>query len=237
MDGPHALLALQELDTEADQLRHRRTHLPARIKLDETTTSQAAVEAEGASVTAQRDELARRQAEIEAELATLQKRAGELDTRMRSGSVTASRDLQAMSDQLTSLHRRTSDLEDGELEIMEQLDPLEARLAELQQQWTTLEAAATTLRAEVAEAEVELDAEIDRVGRARTEAAAGVPADLMPVYDRLRQRLGGVAAAPLVGSSCGGCHLTLAAGEIDAIRRLPPEAIVTCEQCGRILVR
>jgi hypothetical protein len=59
----------------------------------------------------------------------------------------------------------------------------------------------------------------------------------MPTYERLRQRLGGVAVALLVGSSCGGCHLTLAAGEIDAIRRLPPDALVTCAQCGRILVR
>jgi predicted nucleic acid-binding Zn-ribbon protein len=237
MDGPHALLALQELDTEGDQLRHRRAHLPQRVRLDEVTAVLATVESDGATVTAQRDELARRQAEIEAELATLEKRATELDSRMRSGAITASRDLQAMADQLQSLQRRRSDLEDSDLEIMERLDPLEARLTELQERWAVLEREATELRGQVAEAEVEVDGELERVGAARAEAAARVPAELMPAYERLRHRLGGIAAAPLVGSSCGGCHLTLAAGELDTIRRLPPEALVTCEQCGRILVR
>src|ERR1700722_17919626 len=126
MGGPHALLALQELGTEGDQLRPRRAHLPQRARLDEVTAALTAVESEGATVTAQRDDLARRQGEIEAELAILEKRAADLDARMRSGSVSAARDLQAMADQVQSLHRRRSDLEDSDLEIMEQLDPLEA---------------------------------------------------------------------------------------------------------------
>jgi predicted nucleic acid-binding Zn-ribbon protein len=46
-----------------------------------------------------------------------------------------------------------------------------------------------------------------------------------------------VGAARVVGSSCGGCHLTLPATELDRIRRAEPDALVTCDQCGRILVR
>ena len=49
--------------------------------------------------------------------------------------------------------------------------------------------------------------------------------------------LGGVGAARLVGPSCTGCHLTLPAQELDRIRREPPDALVFCDQCGRILVR
>ena len=43
--------------------------------------------------------------------------------------------------------------------------------------------------------------------------------------------------ARLVGTNCGGCHLTLSAVELDRIRHQPGDAVVLCEECGRLLVR
>jgi uncharacterized protein len=237
VDDLHALLVVQEHDTQADQLRHRRAHLPERARLDVVTTELATVEAEGAAVTAERDELARRQGELEAELADLERRMADLDRRMRSGSVTAARDLQAMAGQLDAMKRRRSDLEDADLEVLDALEPLEKRVADLQDRWAALDGEATDLRAAVAAEERVIDARLAEVLDARRAAAAPLPPGLMATYERLRQRLGGVGAAPLVGASCGGCHLALSAGALDRIRRLPPDAVATCEQCGRILVR
>jgi len=237
MDALHALLAVQERDTQADQLRHRRAHLPERARLDTVTTELASIESDGAALTVERDELARRQAELEAELADIERRIGDLDKRMHSGTVTAARDLQAMAAQMEAMRRRRSDLEDAELEVLEVLDPLEKRVAELQDRWAALDREAAELRATIAEQEHGIDGELAEVVAARREAAEPLPAELMTTYERLRQRLGGVGAAPLVGASCGGCHLTLSAGALDRIRRLPPDAVATCEQCGRILVR
>jgi len=237
VDALHALLAVQEHDTQADQLRHRRAHLPERARLDTVTAELATIETDGASVTAERDELARRQAELESELSEIERRIAELDRRMRSGTVTAARDLQAMAAQLESMRRRRSDLEDAELEVLDALDPLEKRVAELQDHWGVLDREATDLRTEIRAQEEVIDVQLREVLEARRAEAAPVPPELMATYERLRQRLGGVGAAPLVGASCGGCHLTMSAADLDRIRRLPPDAIATCEQCGRILVR
>jgi uncharacterized protein len=237
VDGLHGLLAVQELDTQADQLRHRRAHLPERIRLDQVAADVASLEAAGAAASSERDELQRRQAELEAEVADLERRVTELDRRMRSGAITNPRDLQAMAGQIEAMKRRRSDLEDAELEVLEALDPVEARVTELQDQWVVLDREADELRAAVSAADAAIDAELDTVVAKRRETAAPVPVDLMTTYERLRQRLGGVGAAALVGSSCSGCHLTLSAAELDRIRRLAPDSVVTCEQCGRILVR
>jgi predicted nucleic acid-binding Zn-ribbon protein len=228
---------VQERDTQADQLRHRRSHLPERARLDAVTAELAGIEADGAAVTAERDELARRQAELEAELADIERRITDMDRRMRSGTVTAARDLQAMAGQIDAMKRRRSDVEDSELEVLEALDPLEKRVAELQDRWAVLDREAGELRAAIAVEEKVIDAQLAEVLDARRAAAAPIAADLMATYERLRQRLGGVGAAALVGASCGGCHLTLSAGALDRIRRLPPGEVATCEQCGRILVR
>jgi len=237
VDELQALLAVQERDTEADQLRHRRAHLPERARLDAVIAELAGVEADGATATAERDELARRQGELEGELGDLERRMTDLDRRMHSGTVTAPRDLQAMAGQLDAMKRRRSDVEDAELEVLEALDPLEKRVAELQDRWAALDREATELRTTVAAEERVIDAQLAEVLDARRAAAAPIPPALMATYERLRQRLGGVGAAALVGSSCGGCHLTLSAGALDRIRRLPPGEVATCEQCGRILVR
>jgi uncharacterized protein len=93
------------------------------------------------------------------------------------------------------------------------------------------------LRASLAEAEAEIEAELAEVRRQRDEAAAAVTEDMWPIYERLRTSLGGVAIARLVGPTCQGCHLALPAAEVDRIRHLSPDEPVYCEECGRLLVR
>ena len=76
----------------------------------------------------------------------------------------------------------------------------------------------------------------DRDGLAAA-AADGVDAELLATYEGLRGELGGIAVARLVGSVCGGCHLGLSAVEVDRIKKQPPDALVRCDECGRLLVR
>ena len=46
-----------------------------------------------------------------------------------------------------------------------------------------------------------------------------------------------VGAARLEDGRCNGCHLELSPRDLDDLRRLPDDAVATCEACGRILVR
>ncbi len=91
--------------------------------------------------------------------------------------------------------------------------------------------------AAIAAAENVIDEELMTEEIAREGLVAGVSSSLLDRYDVLRKKLGGIGAAPLNGHSCGGCHLTLPATEIDRIKREPPDALILCDQCGRILVR
>ncbi len=119
---------------------------------------------------------------------------------------------------------------------MEQVEPVEAAVAELD---TTLGQRRTVLadaEARLTVAEAELAAELDTELARRAEAAGPVPAELLATYDGLRGGRGGVGVARLVGSQCGGCHLTLSAMEAARMRKLPEGEVAHCEECGRILV-
>lgn len=232
-----ALLAVQDLDVASDQHRHRLEHLPARARLTAIGARRGELESRRRAEQDARGELSARQATLEAELAATEQRRREVTARLYGGSVSASRDLQAMASEVEALSARVSQLEDEGIAVLDQLEPLDAALAVVDVEQAALDAEEAEAQAEVARAGAELRTELDRLASERASAAAGVPADLLATYERLRDRLGGVGAARLVGDRCGGCHLTLPSTELDRVRHLPADAVVTCEQCGRILVR
>jgi predicted nucleic acid-binding Zn-ribbon protein len=231
------LLLVQEHDTAADRLRHRRRTLPEAAQLLVVEDELAAVEATLAGVEAEAADAARAQRRLEGELALLEAKIGELDAKLYSGAVTVPRELQAMQAEGEAMRARRATLEDEVLEAMGVLEPLDEQVAALRRRREELDAEGARLRAAVAEAEAVVDKELAVELEARTAAAAAIPADLTALYEQLRARLGGVAAAPLVNGRCGGCHLALPATEVDRIRREPPDTLVRCDQCERILVR
>ena len=230
------LLVVQSHDTTLDQLLHRRRTLPERVALVQIEDELVDLERQRTDVQTQLALIGARQEEAERETEATVKRIGEIDSRMRSGTM-AARDLTAMQTEIDHLQQRQRELEDRTIEAMEEREPVETILADLDAKRDELDERAGAARVTVAEAEVSIDADIAAAEAARAAAAAGVPAELLQQYDRLRERLGGVGAAPLVGGSCGGCHLSLPATELDRIKKLPPDAVVHCDQCGRILVR
>jgi uncharacterized protein len=232
-----ALLTVQEHDTRTDQLNHRIETLPVRSDLAQLEDDIQAVEDQLADAQRRRDELGRSQQRLEDEIASLTERANQAEKQLYSGSVTNPRELQAFQDDVASIRRRIGQLEDDELEIMELVEPVDAERAQLTGERERLDAEGARLRTALGEAESELAAELAVVQAERETAAAEVPDELWPEYDKLRARFGGVGIARLVGSTCQGCHLALPAVEVDRIRKLPLDEAVHCEECGRLLVR
>lgn len=231
------LLAIQEQDTAVDELVHRRDHLPERAALVEHEGRVTAVEAEQSSREARREELAATIARLQTDVGALEARIAEVTRTMHSGAVTVPRELQALQHEQESLRRRQDHLETEELEIMEELDPLTEEVAGLDGRLEELATEGERLADALLQAEVDLEEELTAVTGRRAAAADGVDAELLATYEGLRGELGGIAVARLVGSVCGGCHLGLSAVEVDRIKKQPPDALVRCDECGRLLVR
>src|SRR5438270_7790514 len=230
------LLVVQEHDSAADRLRHKLDALPEKARLAEIHQRLATVEASTEDVGRRRDEVVRRQQGHEDELASVEVKIAEVDRRLYSGAVSAPRELQAMEADVASLKRHRSDVEDHVLEAMQDREPLDTELATLEQHRAALDQEADQLREAIAAQSKEIEAELATALEARQSAAVGIPEDLLAQYERLRTTQGGIGAARLVNGRCSGCHLTLPATELDRIRREPPDTVVLCDQCGRILV-
>jgi uncharacterized protein len=230
------LLELQAIDTALTQLAHRRRTLPQIAELDRL--GKLIGEADGERIKAQVavDDLDRDIARMEKDVEQVRVRKDKDQSRLDAGTGPA-RELEALQHELASLGRRQSELEDAELELMEQREQAESTLnraaaavAEARDQHAKVEAERDQALVDIAKEE-----EFRRSGRA--PLVADLPADLVTLYDRIRESSGGIGAALLRAGRCEGCRLELFGSELSAVRSAPADEVVRCEECRRILVR
>ncbi|GAA3218114.1 zinc ribbon domain-containing protein [Actinocorallia longicatena] len=231
------LLDLQELDSSLARLAHRKRTLP---EIAEIAALQGkADELRTRLVNAQTDllDLDREQAKAEQDVEQVRARADRDQKRLDSGLVTSAKDLSGLQSELTSLQRRQDELEEVVLEIMERREIAEAKVTEVQAEKADLDATLGELDTARTKAEQEIDGESGLTVSARAGVATDIPADLLGLYDKLRDQFDGVGAAALLRGQCQGCRLALNTSDLNRIRAAAPDDIVRCEECRRILVR
>jgi uncharacterized protein len=232
-----ALLAVQGHDTTLAQLHHRRSHLPEHQEVLDVTEALAGLARRRQPIAAEEAALSVRQAAFETQLHDVDAKITAADRSLFGGTVTATRELQALEADLASLRRRRSELEDQELEVLMGREPVDAALAGLDEEGLALRARlAEGQRAEAA-ALASLEAQAIAERTARDSAAAGAEPALLARYESIRAKNGGLGVARIDGGSCGACRLKIAAVEMDRIRGLAVDVVVTCEECGALLVR
>ncbi len=232
-----ALLGVQSHDLALAQLRHRRDHLPEAAQLHALDARRKALTEAEAPTRADLAALDVRQSELEAEIHRLDTKIGEVNATLYGGTVTSPKELQAFQADIESLRRRRSELEDVELQILMGREPLDAVLVAGEADRAKLSADEAALRAIVGDVLELIERDVQQHTEARAEVVRDVPADLLRTYEAARTRNRGIGAARLESGRCAGCHLSLPSVELDRLRKLPKEALVTCDQCGAVLVR
>jgi predicted nucleic acid-binding Zn-ribbon protein len=182
-------------------------------------------------------DLQREQKKADSDVDQVRQRKARNQQRMESGQVTSPRDLENLQHEIGSLDRRISDLEDAELEVMEKLEAAEGVQAELQTRADAFAGRQTELEASRDAVLKELDEQRSSVSDQRATIVAELPVELVTLYQKLRERNGGIGAAPLVGKRCMGCRMELPPSELSTIKTSAPDLVLRHEECGRILVR
>lgn len=231
------LLDLQDLDSRADQLRHQRRSLPEHARLVELEETRGRLEGEAQDARIAVEDLTAEQAKVDADVEQVKARRERDQQRLDQGLVSNPKDIQRMQQEMVSLERRITSLEDDEIEVMERLEEAQRTLESLTAQLTDVakEIEQTTAARDAKVAEI--DQSLGELEAERGPLASELPADLLALYDRLRESKGGVGAALLRARQCGGCMLALDNAELATIRAAADDDVIRCEECSRILVR
>jgi predicted nucleic acid-binding Zn-ribbon protein len=234
-EAQRRLLDLQSIDTALAQNEHRRRNLPELAELDRLARELSALEDERVRIQVAVDDIDRDIARLERDIEQVRARADKDRARLDAGTGPA-KELEALQHELATLGRRQSELEDAELELMEQREQVQASLDAVGQR---LEKA----RAERADAEARRDAALsgldhdrDERARARAPLVETIPADLVALYEKIRESTG-MGAALLRAGRCEGCRLELSGSERSRVKGAAADEVVRCDECRRILVR
>jgi uncharacterized protein len=231
------LLDLQDLDSRADQLRHQRRSLPEHAQLSELSEARTRIDGQAQDARISVDDLTAEQAKVDADVEQVKARRERDQQRIDQGLVSNPKDIQRMQQEMVSLERRITSLEDDEIEVMERLEEAQLTLDTLTGELTDtdkqIEETTAARDAKIAE----IDQSLGDLDTQRSPLTAELPADLLSLYDRLRESRGGVGAALLRARRCEGCMLDLDNAELATIRGAADDDVIRCEECTRILVR
>lgn len=231
------LLDLQEVDSTLDHVAHRLENLPENAALAELAARRADVAAQQGQTSVEVDDLTRAQRKAEADVEQVVARRTRDQDRIDGGLVSDPRQLQAMQHEVQTLDRRISDLEDEELAVMESLEDAQGRLAALDAELAQIESDGAALLKARDQAVAELTATQADARAERDRLAGEIPDDLRALYDKLRAQQSGVGVGALSRGRCGGCQLDVGAADLARMSAAPPDEVLRCEECNRILVR
>lgn len=235
--GAHPLLEVQRLDTEAEQLQHRRATLAQRHDLSMVQAERAELQQELDTVSLQRIEVVTRQKRLEDEAAIIEAKADTDDYRLYSGEVRGIRDLQVLQEEIVGLRSRQGTLEERAIEALIEAEDLSERAGSLEVQLTRSDERTTVLEAELASAEASIDEQFAALSAARSEAATRLDSAALSKYEHLRQAFGpSTAVAFDPGSGCG-CPHQMPAAEVVRIKRCEDGSVADCSECGRLVLR
>ena len=231
------LLDLQALDSRLDQIEHKRRTLPALATISELDARLGALRDRIVAAETEVADLERTLTKAEADVEQVRARSAKDQELLDSGRITSAKELESLQQEIASLARRQGDLEEAELEVMERLEDARSALGTLTAERDEITAARDAAVSERDAAWGDADRDKEWVGSERSNVLGDIPADLLKLYDKLREDHNGVGAAALHQRRCEGCRMELTPTDIGRIRDAAPDTVLRCEECRRILVR
>jgi uncharacterized protein len=229
------LLDLAETDAELNKINHRRRSLP---ELAEITKAETELRVRKDAVIAAETtlgDLNRDATKQEDEIEAVRAREDRDRKLLKDGNV-GSRQVSDLEHELETLQRRQSALEDDLLEVMERREAAETDVVHVRQAQTDAEAALADAERRRDTELADLDTQQARRDADRAKQAPQFPADLLALYEKVRQQKG-IGAGLLRARRCGACRLEQDRSAMAKIQAAAADEVIRCEECGAIMVR
>ena len=228
MTSAQLLLQYQALVDRERGLREEIEGIESRLRSDPLIVER---EEALAAVRTRQEEFAKRLSESDREREDHRSRLRKRERELMSGRIHNPTELMQMSDEVAHMKARFAEEEEAELRLMEEADAADAAVRNAT---TELDEARRASAAEEPELQVRLgeaQSELAEVETDRDRTWAEIPASDQAAYSRVRVR---PAIARVIGNQCSACRVTVTSSGMQVLRK--GDALVHCDNCGRILV-
>ena len=235
MSDQRSILDIQKFDQQSATLKNKAATLPELAEITSTTIKQNNVRDLRIASETELSDVKRELARAEGDVEQIVTRIERDEKRLASGTGTP-KELEQTQHELGTLSVRRSELEEVELEIMMRVDGIKERIATLSTEENELALVIADLNIRKENALAAIHTELEGIETDRKATTQSVSAELLALYEKIRES-SGIGAAALAGNQCKGCNLTLNTIELQRISGLAEDEVVRCEECRCILVR
>jgi predicted nucleic acid-binding Zn-ribbon protein len=228
-----SLFKLQELDMECLALETALRELPVQKEIDESQERLSMLRERLSRLGLELNRVRKEQKHEEWEIKDITATASSISRKLYGGEVTNPREIENMRYRLDTLEATKSRLEDDVIALMEQAEALESEISEVNLEITQKEAELVELTGKRDLEMAAVSAKLSDITEDRERLRTQIPDPLVKKYEQLLRDRGGSVVVPIKGKICGGCHVTLPSSIV--ILAKPNNAVVRCENCGRIL--
>jgi uncharacterized protein len=224
------LFALQQIDT---RIGRARTEID---EMDHGRTAGRAAKVAKRELEQAQETLRRRQADQKDAELQLQQLEAKLEKARKSlfaGKVTNPKELRALERDIESLERQRGRLDEQVLETMTDVERLVAAAEASSKALSRGVKLYRRTSAEHEERQKTLEAELAELEAQRGPLAASIPPILLKSYGAKRAGPTGVAVAAVDGAVCAACRVAVPSVSLQKLA--DAEAVVLCDNCGRIL--
>lgn len=228
------LLDLQALDTKLQQLARRAEKLPEIQELESLAGQRSALERTRAEQFGAAEDGRLELQRTEADVAVVDARIARDSERLATSA--SVKDVAALEQELAALAARKSDLEDIELAVMETVEERETALAATDAELASLASAIAGVAAARDEALRAIEGERGHAAANRQTVAGKIPAELLALYEKQRERYG-VGASHLRAGVSSASGVSLTGNDLSTVRAAAPDDVLLCPDSNAILVR
>lgn len=231
MTQPEVLYRLQEIELNLIQRQKRVSEITAAL-----TNNQAVISAQAEVAAAENvlNPLQRKTRQLEAEIQANNIKVQQTDEQLYSGRVRNPKELQDLQNEIKSLKKRNSELEDTLLENMMVVEEAESVLAEKQSLLKNTLADGESAHTQLLAEQEKLKAEYAVFQQRRQQVLPEVEPENLKIYNALRPKKNNQPVALLVDESCTACRVEQEMAIVQEVRR--GQKLTFCTNCGRILL-
>ena len=148
-------------------------------------------------------------------------------------NIKSNKEYTAALKELDDLKRVKSLSEDKVLDIMEEIEVLEAGCVESKEKMEKINNDVEKDRDKITKEMKALDREFKRLEMERVGLGQAIDENLLKKYDFIRERKGGIVVSPVIKGVCQACHIDIPPQQFNEVIR--GDKLMTCPNCIRII--
>lgn len=230
------LLDVTETDRLLARAAHRRKSLPELAELSQLAVQRRELAEEVVKLATEVSDAEQEERVIEHDLEPARARLERNQKTLDDGTLADHKALTGLTGEIEHLKRRIFELEDAELESMQRLEDAQKAHEDADRRRLALDDHIRGVLKSRDDQFAEIDREVGQLSEQRRAQAAGIPADLLKLYELLRARTG-QGAGRLHRGVCEPCGIRINAADLRRYAAAPEDEVLRCEECDRILVR